>query len=214
MNQLFPVARVIVAACLLAAAPRAIHAQTNDSLPAAARASDNEESLRLAQREIAQAQREVLLAQREVQREAASAQREVASVQREAMAAQRQATLSTQREAMEAQREAMAAGRESQELVRAQSIAIREAAREAAMAQRQAAMALREARLEETRKMIDEMVKDHLINRTNDIHIEFRDEHLYINGKEQPKAVYDKYKPFFHQNNQDLRLNLGQGIAI
>jgi flagellar biosynthesis GTPase FlhF len=203
MKKIFPVARILVAACLLAVTPRAIHAQTGDTLHAGTTtgtttASENdEEQLRFAQREIDRAQREVMRAKQEIQREIQrEVQREAVSAQREIAAEQRAVTYE-------------AVARQS-EVVRAKTMAIREQA----LAQRQAAMAIRQARREEIHQMVDQMLKDHLIEHTDDLHFELRDEHLYINGKEQPKAVYDKYKPYFHQNNQDIQLNLGQGIAI
>jgi hypothetical protein len=173
-------------------------AQASDTLPPArSTQSDHRDdspqgerfqrALAQAQREIGEAQREAVIAQRELQRSLAETQREV------------------QRSIYEAQREAR--------------LGVQQAQREIVMAERQATLASRQGHLAREqvatyREMMDEMVKDHLIERGKDSQIEYRDGNLLINGKEQPSQVRDKYKHYFNEKNQSLRLNLGEGIAI
>jgi bla regulator protein blaR1 len=196
----------------------------------------SQRALARAQHEVVEAQREAVIAQRAVQRSLMETQREVQrsveearrEAQRSLGEAQREVQRSSgeaQRNAEEAQRAAhvgvLQAQREIAMVQRETTLARSEGMREAAMAQREAMLAIRQGQLARAneqvavfRDMMEEMAKDHLIQRGKDTQIEYRDGNLFIDGKEQPSQIRDKYKHYFNEKNQSLRLNLGQGIAI
>jgi hypothetical protein len=164
----------------------------------------SQRALARAQREVVEAQREAIIAQREVQRSLIETQREV---QRSVEVAQREARLSV----LEAQRAVAMAQREA---TLAQAQGMHEAMQNSALAQRESKLAKAHEQRSYFRGMMEEMAKDHLIQRGKETQIEYRDGNLFIDGKEQPAQVRDKYKHYFNEKNQSLRLNLGQGIAI
>lgn len=172
---------------LVAIAPAA--AQSKDS------SSYSDEGYRYAQRAMAEAQREIQNAQREVQNAMRDYQRAQADYQRQAYAERSVSLARVQADRQVALAQAQA--RRSEEMA-------------ARMADRAARIARRQARNNE---MLEEMIKDKLIKRGTSIKIEFRDNHLYINGQEQPAAVYEKYKQY-GENNETFQLNLDEGIAI
>ena len=62
--------------------------------------------------------------------------------------------------------------------------------------------------------MITEMEKDRLIKKEEDYTIEFKNDKLIINGKEQPKQVTDKYRKYINKDklilksrNQNIEIN-------
>lgn len=55
--------------------------------------------------------------------------------------------------------------------------------------------------LESYREMINDMESRGLISDKNNYRIEYRNETLYINGKEQPKETTDRYRKYFRKNN-------------
>jgi hypothetical protein len=73
-------------------------------------------------------------------------------------------------------------------------------------------------RAEGMRKMIHEMttemLNDHLIEKGKPVDIEVRDGKLLLNGKEQPPAIYEKYKKYFHDGDLNLHWDPNEGIAI
>lgn len=69
-------------------------------------------------------------------------------------------------------------------------------------------------RQEVMREMIEEMRKDHLIDKSSELKFEFNHGKLYINGKEQPPAVNEKYKHYFQEDDQKIRSNQNDGTAI
>jgi hypothetical protein len=73
-------------------------------------------------------------------------------------------------------------------------------------------------RAEGMRKMIHEMttemLNDHLIEKGKPVDIEVRDGKMLINGKEQPPAIYEKYKKYFHDGDLKLHWDPNEGIAI
>lgn len=63
------------------------------------------------------------------------------------------------------------------------------------------------------RKMIHEMDKEGLISDKRNYRIEYRNEQLIINGKEQPKVIADRYRNYFRKSgivisNENNRFNM------
>jgi flagellar biosynthesis GTPase FlhF len=208
---------------------RTFASSTRDTLPevsprpgdtAGDRLDDDRPREEIIRREAGDVLRETERAQREVQRAEREAHRAEAYGQDESVRnAQREAARSlelAQREVVRAQTYAQSeAVRSAQrEVARSLEQAQREFVRAQAEVQRETMRALREANMGEYRKMMEQMASDHLIERGKEFRIEFRDGHLYIDGKEQPPAVYDKYKPYFHSDHQTIQATLGDGIAI
>jgi hypothetical protein len=54
--------------------------------------------------------------------------------------------------------------------------------------------------LESYKTIISEMEKDQLIKSNENFSIQMKDNSLIINGKEQPKAVFEKYRKYFRKN--------------
>ena len=63
--------------------------------------------------------------------------------------------------------------------------------------------------------MTTEMLNDHLIEKGKPVDVEVKDGKMLINGKEQPPAIYEKYKKYFH-NDGDVHMHWdpNEGIAI
>ena len=55
--------------------------------------------------------------------------------------------------------------------------------------------------LESYREMINDMESKGLISDKNNYRIEYRNETLFINGKEQPKETADRYRKYFRKKN-------------
>jgi len=168
-----------------------------------------------AQREAIRAEtREALRARTEALREMS-----VERIRQEVQRAEREATRAEVLAQVDASRNL------EREVARAQAQALRaetEAAREMALSAGQVQRQVREVQREVIREaqraahhdMLEQMARDHLIERGKEVRIELRDGHLYIDGKEQPPAVYDKYKSYFHSDRETIQATLEEGVAI
>ena len=61
--------------------------------------------------------------------------------------------------------------------------------------------------LKETKAMFTEMENEGLINSKDGFTIEYKDTHLYINGKEQDKKTTDKYRHYFKDNHFEITIS-------
>jgi len=61
--------------------------------------------------------------------------------------------------------------------------------------------------LKQTRAMINEMEKDGLISRKDGFRIEYKDKELFINGKQQPASVTEKYRPYFKKDHFTINID-------
>jgi len=68
--------------------------------------------------------------------------------------------------------------------------------------------------MENYRKMIIEMDKDGLLKSKENYSIQYKDGSLFINGKQQPKQVLDKYKPYFPMDGVTLKRELDGQFEI
>ena len=68
--------------------------------------------------------------------------------------------------------------------------------------------------MENYRKMITEMDKDGLLKSKENYSIQYKDGSLFINGKQQPKQVLDKYKSYFPMDGVTLKRELDGQFEI
>ncbi len=62
-------------------------------------------------------------------------------------------------------------------------------------------------KLKKMKGMLDEMKKDGLINDTNHVNIEWKKGKLYIDGKQQPDNVSDKYRQYMDEDNSSIHID-------
>lgn len=67
-----------------------------------------------------------------------------------------------------------------------------------------------EQELKGFQEMIYAMEADGLLDTKNDYSIQVKDEKLYINGKEQPNSVYNKYQKYFKQPSVHIKKKDGK----
>lgn len=63
--------------------------------------------------------------------------------------------------------------------------------------------------LQSYKEMITRMESDGLLNTKEDYSIDFKEGELYINNKQQPEKILEKFRPYF--KNRELRIQMEKG---